>query len=242
MYLSRLILNPRNRQVRRDLSDCQQMHRTILSAFPRVANQDEGARSQFGLLYRVDINVRSGVVALLVQSHVEPDWNNLPGDYFLETSGDDPNPVCKIIGEKYDGLNEGMRLVFRLRANPTRRVSARSSRDEAKWHGKRVELCREEDQLKWLERKAEGFGFKLLSVRAASEVANVRTINEGKTKGWKSLAGEHDHSKARLTFAAVVFEGLLTITDADLFHKALRGGIGSGKAYGFGLLSIAPAR
>jgi CRISPR system Cascade subunit CasE len=45
-----------------------------------------------------------------------------------------------------------------------------------------------------------------------------------------------------MTFAAVTFDGLLRIVDADRFRAALVQGIGSAKAYGFGLLSIGPAR
>jgi CRISPR system Cascade subunit CasE len=39
----------------------------------------------------------------------------------------------------------------------------------------------------------------------------------------------------------VVFEGRLRVTDAEAFRRALAAGIGSGKAFGFGLLSVAPA-
>ena len=46
----------------------------------------------------------------------------------------------------------------------------------------------------------------------------------------------------RLTFGAVLFEGELEITNAEDFRNALTHGIGSGKAYGFGLLSIAPTQ
>jgi CRISPR-associated protein, Cse3 family len=38
---------------------------------------------------------------------------------------------------------------------------------------------------------------------------------------------------------AVLFTGYLKVTDADRFRTALEHGIGSGKAFGFGLLSIA---
>jgi CRISPR system Cascade subunit CasE len=37
----------------------------------------------------------------------------------------------------------------------------------------------------------------------------------------------------------VLFSGRLEVTDAALFRDALAKGIGSGKAFGFGLLSIA---
>ncbi|MER3437012.1 MAG: type I-E CRISPR-associated protein Cas6/Cse3/CasE, partial [Chloroflexota bacterium] len=37
LYLSRLILNPRNREVRRDLADCQRLHQRIMTGFPGAA-------------------------------------------------------------------------------------------------------------------------------------------------------------------------------------------------------------
>ena len=40
---------------------------------------------------------------------------------------------------------------------------------------------------------------------------------------------------------SVLFEGLLQVTDPDAFRQTLIRGIGSGKSFGFGLLSIAPA-
>jgi CRISPR system Cascade subunit CasE len=45
-----------------------------------------------------------------------------------------------------------------------------------------------------------------------------------------------------MTFGSVLFEGVLQVTDPDGFRETLATGIGSGKAYGFGLLSIAPPR
>jgi len=44
-----------------------------------------------------------------------------------------------------------------------------------------------------------------------------------------------------LTVGDVLFDGRLVVTDADRFRETLTAGIGSGKAYGFGLLSIARA-
>jgi CRISPR system Cascade subunit CasE len=41
-------------------------------------------------------------------------------------------------------------------------------------------------------------------------------------------------------FGSVMFDGLLRVSDPDVFRLTLQKGVGSGKAYGFGLLSIAP--
>ena len=41
-----------------------------------------------------------------------------------------------------------------------------------------------------------------------------------------------------LFFAKVTFEGMLKVTDAELFRKTLREGIGKEKAYGCGLMTV----
>ena len=46
----------------------------------------------------------------------------------------------------------------------------------------------------------------------------------------------------RLEFLAVRFDGLLTVADPDALYGTVRQGIGSGKGFGFGLFSLAPAR
>src|SRR5437762_524360 len=69
MYLSRLFLNPRSRDVRRDLSDCQDMHRTVLRCFPTASGP---ARQEHEILYRLETTVARP--QLLVQSRTAPDW------------------------------------------------------------------------------------------------------------------------------------------------------------------------
>ena len=61
----------------------------------------------------------------------------------------------------------------------------------------------------------------------------------GKSTLSKVLAG---HPSYEVISGAVLFEGRLEVTDRTMFLEALRGGIGSGKAFGFGLLSVASIR
>jgi len=232
IFLSRLLLDPRSKAVRRDLSDCREMHRTIMGAFPQLTTHDEHARANLGVLHRIEASGRSDQVRLYVQSGVEPEWAHLhPG--YLAASGSMDNPACKPIGENYGRLVEGMRLRFRLRANPTKKVDTKTGPDGARRNGRRVELRREEDQMDWLARKATSCGFRLLDVAAASDAPDVRLTPEGLVRARKR---ESDHM---LTFASVVFEGRLVVTDAQVFAEALKSGIGPGKAFGFGLLSVA---
>lgn len=45
----------------------------------------------------------------------------------------------------------------------------------------------------------------------------------------------------RVSFLAVTYEGILQVTDAELFRKALTDGIGREKAYGMGMLTVVHA-
>ena len=54
-------------------------------------------------------------------------------------------------------------------------------------------------------------------------------------------SGKSDTKKHQLTFIGIIYDGYLKITDKDKFIVGLKKGIGSGKSYGFGLLSIAPS-
>lgn len=236
MYLSKLQLNPRSRDVHRDLADCHNLHRTLLSAFPQA--DSNAARAEFGLLFRLEANPRTGMTVVLAQSHVAPDWSHLPAGYLLDTAD---NPACKPIDALYESLALGARLRFRLRANPTRKIETKSLPDGTKRNGRRVELRREEDQVAWLRRKSEAAGFRLLNLRLNKGAPNIRVSPENQTVGWRSRK-EGIREKQRLTFGTVLFEGELEITDPAAFRQALALGIGSGKAYGFGLLSIAPLR
>ncbi len=251
MYLSRFLLNPRNRDVRRDLSSYQAMHCRVLSMFPAVP-PDAGnveARQYFRILHRVDGDLQSGQVVLLVQSGLQPDWSRLPNGYCLQIGGIE-NPQSKCIDAHYAALRSGLRLAFRLRANPAR-VDPKT-RAEGQRRGKRVDLRGDEQWLRWLWRKGQAAGFGLISAetgqllerepRLPGNVPAVRVTAQSRRWGHQQRPQvvSKDSRGNPLTFASVLFEGLLEVTDADRFRQALVEGIGSGKAYGFGLLSIAP--
>lgn len=240
MYLSKLVLNPRHLQARRDLGNCHELHRTLLSAFPQAAYMEPGepgARREFGLLYRLEEDRRTGVALILVQSRDEPDWSQLPAGY-LATFTRSTNPSCKAVAERYTAIADSQVLRFRLRANPTKRCGKRGVLP-----GHRLALTSEAEQLAWLERKAAGAGFRLLQVETSvgaphTLVPDVRADPSPRQRGWRTRA---DGERMPLVFGSVVFEGLLQVTDAERLRNAIAAGIGSGKAYGFGLLSIAPA-
>jgi len=214
MYLSRLILNPRNRRVQREIAQPYQMHKTLMRCFP-----DDINREKERVLFRVDADPRTGVPTVLLQSTLEPRWDWLDDNgargYLLPVNG--PNPAVK----SFDlHLSPGQTLAFRLRANPT----VKRKYDDGK--RRRVGLYREEEQMAWLERKAEQGGFRVLSVRSRNE-PDVR----GRVR--------RDDQTHQLKLFAVQFDGLLQVADPDCLQETIRRGIGSGKGLGFGLLSLA---
>jgi CRISPR system Cascade subunit CasE len=212
MYLSQLILNPRSRQVRSEVSQPYEMHRTLMRAFP-PENQGGPGR----MLFRLDnpAEASQAGLKLLVQSDHAPDWAWVEGVSGYLLPGPAPNPASKPFEPAFQ---PGQRLCFRLRANPT-----------VKRNGKRWGLYTEEEQRDWLARKGGEGGFALLGVTVTTE---------GKIGGKIHRSEEESHS---LTLLAVRFDGVLQVTNPAKFLETLRQGIGSGKGLGFGLLSLARA-
>lgn len=222
MFLSRLILNPRSRQVRRELVDVYELHRTVMQSFAGTLQPDER------ILFRLDVHPKTGIPTLLVQSQHEPNWAFLcvPEKDYLLTDEDLPlnieNPAVKPIEIS---LSTGQVLAFRLRANPTMKKVIVGKRQ-----GQRLGLLHEDDQRKWLERKLQQAGGLLLS---------TQICDEGLATG--KYASKTDTNKP-VRLLSVQFDGVLRVMDPIALQNALREGLGSGKGFGFGLLSLAPAR
>jgi len=110
---------------------------------------------------------------------------------------------------------------FSLVANPTKKVKSETNPK----NGRRVPLVKREDLLNWLQRKGElhGFTFNLESTRTSPR-PRQSFIKKG-------TAGLH---------TATEFSGELTVTNQETFRHAAIHGIGSAKAFGFGMLCLAP--
>lgn len=214
-----------------------------MSAFPRVGASSD-ARARLGVLYRVETAPDTGWNIILVQSHEEPKWGVLPGSYLIDTCGGVENPDTKQVDTAYASLRSGMILGFRLRANPTKKICAKTGPDGVRRNGKRVELRGDENIVRWLSRKGDQMGFRLQDVHHDDGVSAVRAAQEAKLKGRRTMLNQGDTSGERhsITIATVLFEGILQITDTEKFMQALDEGIGPGKAYGCGLLSVRPVQ
>ncbi|MFT4192233.1 MAG: type I-E CRISPR-associated protein Cas6/Cse3/CasE [Comamonas sp.] len=108
-------------------------------------------------------------------------------------------------------LQADARYRFRLQANPT-----------VTREGKRHGVVGEEAQLEWLKRQGERWGFH---VEAALVTASDRLASR---KG-----------QTRIILQRAWFEGILQARNVAVLSDALHAGIGPGKAFGCGLLSLA---
>lgn len=211
MYLSRLQLNPASRILWRNVVDQPyRLHQLVMQGFP-----DGVRREDANVLHRLD--QAHNQIMLLVQSDLKPAWDGLQENLLLPTDTFDPYPNPAV--REIDGLDlaNGRIFTFRLRVNPIKRLSSGKGNKP----GPRVQLVHEDAQMEWLQRKAEQNGFRLLDTH----------INpEGK---------QTDYYK-KLTIYTMLVDGRLQITDANKFTTAVQTGIGPAKAFGCGLLSLAP--
>ena len=247
LYLSRLFLNPLSRQVNSELVQPYEMHRTLMRAFPEAsAESKHKARDEFGVLFRSEVDELQRVVKIYVQSRIEPDWSFLEElNGYLQSGMKMPEYGYKNIMPALGKLKSGQLLSFRLCANPTKRIAKRD--DPMK--GKRVELSREDEQIVWLIRKGQkraggitgGFEFPMKEFTDVNGeerlIPRIKVRREGKQKGRKKI----DKRGHAMTHLSVLFEGVLQVTDKNAFLETITRGIGSGKAFGYGLLSIAAA-
>jgi len=141
MYLTKLVLDLRSSQARRDLSDAYEMHRTLARAF---VFDDKTKPSRF--LWRQDVAGNNWATpTLLIQSMAAANWmtiRDLPS--YLKQE-----PQTKEF-DFSELIERDRRYRFRLAANPT-----------VTKNGKRIGIGGEENQIAWLGRQGERHGFHL---------------------------------------------------------------------------------
>lgn len=224
-YISHIALNTSRRETRRLLGNPQAMHAKVMkSFFPDDLEQDGANR----VLWRVDSTRERD--DLYIVSAARPDLTG-----FVEDAGWPTLATWQTreYGQRLNSLTKGQQWGFRLVANPTYYQSQENGRS------KRLAHSTPQHQIQWLLGKAEDHGFQIADLEVLTEggselVPNVQTSRE---RNWKfPRAGK------TVTVKSVQFDGVLTVTDPGAFSKALMGGIGAAKAYGCGLMTIAPLK
>jgi CRISPR system Cascade subunit CasE len=222
-WLSRVELNPARRTSRGVLGSPQSMHAAIMAAFPGQLS----ARSSQRVLWRLD--PAPGVVRLYVVAPEEPDFTHL-----VEQAG---WPTLSTTWQTRDyepllaKLTAGQPWAFRLTANPARsRRAAEGAETQRYGH---VTVAQQQG---WLASRAAAAGFDLVPATGTDgggDPADGVVVRDRSTMRFRRGEGT-------VTIARATFEGRLIVKDADVFRQTLVGGIGPAKAYGCGLLTVAP--
>ena len=119
-------------------------------------------------------------------------------------------------------IKQGQKLRFRLKGNTVRSLVTEKGK-----RGKVVPHVTDSHKRDWLRSKSESNGFLL-------EENSFDLIETGRQRFWR------ESKQVDLTYG--VFEGLLEITDTELFMNALTRGIGRAKGYGYGLMTVMGVR
>jgi CRISPR system Cascade subunit CasE len=219
-------------------------------------------RREAGFLFRIE---RDGCPRILVQSAQRPDWEyafqNAP--YLLASDPDrrprvrefDPAPrrrqayrfrlLANVVSSKSVVHPDG-----RTRTTRSGLTIFRRRRTEVLVHPEpipdplpvdpgqceRLLLARWDPWRKWLEGIGAERGFRVVDTPASPllmEAIYVSVRNPGKGHGGSNKPIDRRYN-------AGLFNGILICTDANQLRDALVNGIGHAKAFGFGLLSIAP--
>ena len=171
----------------------------------------ESPRQKAALLWRIDETEMSST--LLVQG-TRLDLGRLPTEY--------GQAEVKSLAPMFSALRKGLAVRYRIVLNPSKRE--RLPLTEKTKRGKIIPLSGPEADEWWLRRAADA-GLAL-HVLTPTNLAPVRPR--------RGSAPPMRHSLLR-------YDGTATVTDPAALSEAVLSGIGRGKPYGAGLLSLAPA-
>ena len=164
-------------------------------------------------LWRID-TIQNQKYLLLVS-------NEKPDSEILEKYGVPGSAQTKSYDKFLDSIEEERLYRFRVTLNPVKALSQGAGN-----RGRVVPEITAEQQMQFLSSRAEKLGFKL--------VLNVYQITE---RTWEPF---YKQGQRTIRLSKVTYEGMLRVTNKDVFICTLTEGIGKKKAYGFGLMTVIP--
>ncbi|PRW62071.1 type I-E CRISPR-associated protein Cas6/Cse3/CasE [Actinopolyspora mortivallis] len=219
MFLTKMPLNPRRRAARKLLGSPQAMHAAVQAGFADPGPTEEGR-----VLWRLDTYGQHRVV-LYTASPGKPDFTHIVEQVGWPTT---EAWQTREYDELLDSLRPGQHWQFRLTANPVH-----SARREEWTETKPLPHVTVEQQEQWLLDRIPRLGFQLVTTGSdGEEVPDLAVVERGTRR--------FERNGSRVTLSTATFEGQLEVTEPAALRHALTFGIGRAKAYGCGLLTLAP--
>jgi CRISPR system Cascade subunit CasE len=197
------------------------VHQRLSMAFPK---KEQKEKSLF--LFRIDekLGVTGYCPVIVVQSECSPDWDRAFSNASILLA------AFPEVHEYNPQFTVGDVLRYRIRINPVKR---------SKEFGKRLAISRNEGSKLPEEYLSKWFQEKVAKNNTGFTIQDCRLTGSTWVSGYKNHREEGIDPK--LKFYAADFNGVLQVTDNSRLLSTIRHGIGSAKAFGFGLLSLAPA-
>ena len=164
-------------------------------------------------LWRIDM--LQGQKYLLLVSDEKPDLQA------FEKYGIPGSAQTKSYDRFLDSIEKNRIYRFRVTLNTVKALSQGVGK-----RGKIVPEITSECQMRFLESRAKKLGFELVPYE-------YQIVD----RSWEPFRKERQRM---IRLSKATFEGMLKVTDKDLFYHTLTEGIGKKKAYGFGLMTVIP--
>lgn len=256
MFFTRFPINVTRRETRRMLASPYRMHAAIAGSFPSgVGALDAGTaleEERGRVLWRVD-QQKDGGACLYIVSPTRPSLVGLNEQ--IGSPDIEPAWQTRDYAPFLEHLAMGQRYAFRLVANPTVSRSARGSNPDAiNKQGNRIRLphLTVVQQEAWLVGKAayNGTGIEVPELflrqdftRATRNGFEVLQDEKGIPRlivsNSRELSFRKESQRKSITLAMAQYDGVLEVTDAGALRHALTNGIGHGKGFGCGLMTLA---
>ena len=179
-----------------------------------VESAFSGPRSR--RLWRLDR--LNGKLYLLLLSEDKPELAHLAEQFGPQQAQPQTRDYAPLLAR----IEAGSLWQFRLTANPTRSCPGSGARGAVRAH---TTVAHQEQ---WLLDRAARHGFALTPESFAVTGSRWLQFHKG---------GDRRHV---VTLLSVTYEGVLEVTDAETFRQTLTQGLGRGKAYGLGLMTVLP--
>ncbi|MCP2314027.1 CRISPR system Cascade subunit CasE [Kitasatospora paracochleata] len=203
-----------------------------MSSFPDLLPTAPGPR----VLWRVDHNA-SAEVQLYVVSPSRPDLTHL-----VEQAGWPAAAAAGTAGWQTYGyapflerLDKGTVWNFRLTANPVHQARVKDGAPT-----KRTAHLTARHQMQWLLQRQETGGFRIAAKPRERQHTEHGDEHHLAVHAQRSLAFSKRGTPGTVTLTTVTFDGRLEVTDPDALRGVLTAGLGKAKAYGCGLMTLAP--
>ena len=208
MFLTRVELNTSKRKTQIALASPSLLHGAIEHSF-----QEKQERN----IWRID--TLNNHMYLLLVSKNKPDMSQFISQFGFDGQSAETKDYSAFLNR----IENGTVWRFRLVGNPTHSISSENGR------GKVVAHITDKYQLEWLYNRLSSLGMSIVENSCIVKGTEWKMF-------YKNNADCGRNTKVKIL--QVAYEGMLKIEDSDAARTGLTEGIGRGKAYGCGLLTL----